>query len=63
MIYVYIYLIHFTLEQKLTKHCKAIILQFKKEKREVTSEVGEKKKKRVGDPRSQVKKVEQSRGK
>ena len=56
MIYVYIYLIHFTLEQKLTKHCKAIILQFKKEKREVTSEVGEKK--RVGDPRSQVKKVE-----
>ena len=62
MIYVYIYLIHFTLEQKLTKHCKAIILQFKKEKREVTSEVGEKKK-RVGDPRSQVKKVEQSRGK
>ena len=63
VIYVYIYLIHFTLEQKLTKHCKAIILQFKKEKREVTSEVGEKKKKRVGDPRSQVKKVEQSRGK
>jgi hypothetical protein len=30
VIYVYIYLIHFTLEQKLTKHCKAIILQFKK---------------------------------
>jgi len=36
------------LEQKLTKHCKAIILQFKKEKREVTSEVGEKKKKEWG---------------
>ena len=27
-IYVYIWLIHFTVQQKLTQHCKAIILQF-----------------------------------
>ena len=26
-IYVYIYLIHFVIKQKLTQHCKAIILQ------------------------------------
>ena len=26
-IYVYIYLIHFVIQQKLTNHCKAIILQ------------------------------------
>ena len=26
-IYVYIYLIHFVIQQKLTQHCKAIILQ------------------------------------
>ena len=26
-IYVYIYLIHFVIQQKLTHHCKAIILQ------------------------------------
>ena len=26
-IYVYLYLIHFIVQQKLTKHCKAIILQ------------------------------------
>ena len=29
-IYVYIYLIHSVIQQKLTRHCKAIILQFKK---------------------------------
>ena len=29
-IYVYIELIHFIVQQKLTQHCKAIILQFKK---------------------------------
>ena len=28
-IYVYIYLIHFTVKQTLTQHYKAIILQFK----------------------------------
>ena len=26
-IYVYVYLIHFVIQQKLTQHCKAIILQ------------------------------------
>ena len=26
-IYVYVYLIHFVIKQKLTHHCKAIILQ------------------------------------
>ena len=26
-IYVYIWLIHFAIQQKLTQHCKAIILQ------------------------------------
>ena len=31
-IYVYIELIHFVVQQKLTQHCKAIILQFKKKK-------------------------------
>ena len=29
-IYVYIWLIHFVVEQKLTQHCKAIICQLKK---------------------------------
>ena len=29
-IYLYIQLIHFVVQQKLTKHCKATILQFKK---------------------------------
>ena len=32
-IYVYIWLIHFILQQKLTQHCKATILQLKKKKR------------------------------
>ena len=27
VIYVYVYLIHFVIKQKLTHHCKAIILQ------------------------------------
>ena len=31
-IYVYIWLIHFILQQKLTQHCKATILQLKKKK-------------------------------
>ena len=31
-IYVYIWLIHIVVQQKLTQHCKAIIFQFKKEK-------------------------------
>ena len=31
-IYVYIELIHFVVQQKLTQHCKAIILQFKKKR-------------------------------
>ena len=31
--YVYTELIHFTVEQKLTQHCKATILQFKKKKK------------------------------
>ena len=31
-IHVYIQLIHFIVQQKLTQHCKAIILQFKKKK-------------------------------
>ena len=29
-IYVYIQLIHFVVQQKLTQHCKANILQYKK---------------------------------
>ena len=29
-IYVYVWLIHFAVEQKLMQHCKATILQFKK---------------------------------
>ena len=29
-IYIYIELIHFIVQQELTQHCKAIILQFKK---------------------------------
>ena len=32
-IYVYIQLIHFTVQQKLTQHCKAIILPPKKRKK------------------------------
>ena len=32
-IYVYIELIHFVVQQKLTQHCKAIILQLKKKKK------------------------------
>ena len=32
-IYVYMWLIHFTLQQKLTQHCKASTLQFKKKKK------------------------------
>ena len=33
-IYVYLRLIHVIVQQKPTQHCKAIILQFKKKKRE-----------------------------
>ena len=33
-LYVHIYLTHFIVQQKLTCHCKAIILQLKKKKRE-----------------------------
>lgn len=29
-IYVYVWLIHFTVQQELTQHCKATILQLKK---------------------------------
>ena len=32
-LYVHIYLTHFIVQQKLTCHCKAIILQLKKKKR------------------------------
>ena len=32
-IYVYIELIHFVVQQELTQHCKAIILQLKKKKK------------------------------
>ena len=32
-IYVHMWLIHFAVQQKLTQHCKATILQFKKKKK------------------------------
>ena len=31
-IYVYVYLIHFVIKQKLTHHCRAIILQYRVKK-------------------------------
>ena len=31
-IYVYVWLIHFVIKQKLTQHCKATITQFRKKK-------------------------------
>ena len=31
-IYIYVWLIHFAVQQKLTQHCKATILQLKKKK-------------------------------
>ena len=39
-IYVYIELIHFVVQQKLTQHCKAIILEFKKYIKKEESNVG-----------------------
>ena len=39
-IYVYIWLIHFVVQQRLTQHCKAIILHFKKKERRKWAELG-----------------------
>ena len=35
--YAYTWLNHFVVQQQLTQHCKAIILQFKKKKKKKTS--------------------------
>ena len=37
-VYIYMYMIYFVVQQKLTQHCKAVILQFKRTKSQESQE-------------------------
>ena len=50
---VYIQLIHFIVQQKLTQHCKAVILQLKKEKEIKTDLKKKMKKEKKGEDSNQ----------
>ena len=55
-IYVYLQLIHIVVQQKLAKHCKAIILQLKKQKKKrlCASTSGARVQSLVGELRSHI---------